>query len=117
VKRDGDRDLAFTGWILGSGKITMRQKGAPKECERGTEAWIFLTLGRRLVTAVTQWDRTSEPPNETNRAAAHQTAAAALAWLRQDTRNNMLGPASGAAWSEACQAWPGLEDEDVERVE
>lgn len=113
AKRDGDRDLAFSGWLLGKAEHGSGGTG-PKEWTRGTEVWVYLTTGRRIVTAVRQWKRGQEDHNS-YRAAAHETPGDALLWLKNDAGGE-LGFSSKNAWEEACRAWQGLEGEDVERV-
>lgn len=104
VQRDGDRDLAFRGWLIGTGRYEFDA--------RSIDVAIYLTTGGRLVTW-TAW----QAPSKTGRAgASHETAAGALAWLRQQNKGR-LGPASKAAWTQACTAWPPLEAEATERVE
>ena len=81
VTRDGDRDLAFEGWLLSEG---IRKPDILDNMSRGTSVRIYLTTGRRLVTAVRQWtqDQGGKVTREVNRAAVHTEPEAALSWLR-----------------------------------
>lgn len=132
IPRDGDVDLAFAGWLVGTGEM-----GSPSqhECDwtRGTTVAIYIAVSGRLVTHVRQWSRW-QGESEVNRAAAHDTPEAALAWLRldsegEDTRHlaqegaleaeaarlgARLGWASKRAWEAACETLDL--DLDVERV-
>src|SRR5207249_845874 len=56
VRRDGDRDLAFQGWLLGEGEHG-DALGDSTNFARGTEVRIYLTIGRKIVTTVRQWTR------------------------------------------------------------
>jgi len=118
VKRDGDRDLAFSGWILGIGTqlASEYQRQGNLSSSRGTQVVIYLTRGRQIVTSVKQWEKQSERTRDTHRGAAHKTPKAALEWLRKDAGGE-LGRASKSAWEEACATWPELEAEDVERID
>ncbi|NOX54289.1 MAG: hypothetical protein GXP27_07570 [Planctomycetes bacterium] len=58
VRRDGDRDLEFTGVELGSGSMgTGGTSGYACDFDRGTEVSIYRTTGGRYVAAVRQWSR------------------------------------------------------------
>lgn len=112
VKRDGQLDLSFYGWIIGS-----RMQATPRH-EKGTQVRVYLTNGGHLVTAVKQWTDgpDSEKKRVSRRAAVHESPSEALAWLIRDGRGR-LGPSSKAAWGQACQAVPSLAQSGVELVE
>ncbi len=116
VSRDGARDLVFVGRLVGEGEHgTGGSSGYARDWTRGTVVKIYLTAGRRIVTAVHQWSRW-QGEGDLYRAAAHETGAAALAWLVDDC-GGVLGPASKAAWEAACASCPELAGQDVEGVE
>jgi hypothetical protein len=107
VKRDGARDLSFRGWRIGCGS----HGGG---VGRGVEVAVYLTTGGRIITAVKRWT-SWQGEHDCYTAAAHRTAAAALAWLCDDA-SGQLGRASKEAWEEACDG--GLLDGlDVEHVD
>lgn len=109
VPRDGDLDLEFTGWIVGTG-----EQGDLRNSNRGTTVTIYLSSTGHIVTAVEQWTR-GRNPSSTYRAGVHTEAAAALAWLYNDC-GGTLGRASKQAWQAACQTLPALRGSDVKTL-
>lgn len=117
VLRDGDRDLRFTGWLLGEGEHgTGGNSGFRKDWTRGIVVQIYLTTGRRIVVGARRWSRW-QGEGEIHTAEACRTASEALSWLEADSRDGRLGPASKAAWEAACGRYAGLEGEDVEVID
>lgn len=114
VRRDGDRDLTFRGWLLGEGSHGTGSH-IQSQCDRGTMVQVYLTTGGRLVTAVYQWTRWQGEHGAT-RAAAHESADAALAWLVADA-GGKLGRASKEAWERACQTYPPIAAAETVEVE
>lgn len=113
VKRDGARDLAFQGELIGEGS-----HGGPGEFvsdwQHGTEVAIYLTNKAKLVTAVRQWT-IWEGESDVHRAAAHDTPQEAYQWLVRDC-GGTLGRASKEAWETACERCGVLAGFDVEEV-
>jgi hypothetical protein len=115
ITRDGERDLGFTGRVVGAGTCgTGGSSGYACDWNRGTDVNIYLTVGGRIVTAVHQWSMW-QGERDSYRAAVHDTPAAALVWLVEDAGGE-LGPASKEAWEEACSEAPELAGQDVEEV-
>ena len=107
LPRDDDLTLSFQGYLIGWNEV---DPNAP----RGTSVSIFVTRRDKIITFVHAWQR--EKDRTRNAAAVHTTAAEAVEWLKEDGRG-FLGHASREAWELACQAWPPLQGQDVERVE
>jgi hypothetical protein len=106
VARDGVRDLAFRGWLLGEGDRSFA--GGPY-----TTVEVYLTAAGAIVTSVEQG--TMGEGVGSARAAAHETPEAALAWLIEDAGGE-LGPASKEAWEAAGSAYPPIAEHAVERI-
>ena len=106
VARDGDRDLAFRGWLLGEG-----DRSIPGG--RYTTVEIYLTEAGAIVTSVEQG--TLGEGVGSARAAAHDTPEAALAWLIDDASGE-LGPASKEAWEAAGETYPPIAEHAVETI-
>ena len=113
IPRTGDRDLAFRGWLLSHAE----ERGGSPALTRAVDIDIYLTIRLRLVGHLCRWSlRGSEGLREEHRVAAHDSAAGLLAWLKQENAGSLDAP-SKRAWVRACQAWPGLKSEAVERVD
>jgi hypothetical protein len=113
LPRTGDRDLAFRGWLLSHAE----ERGGAPASQRGVDVDIYLTIGLRLVAHTCHWSlREGEGFRETHHVAAHETASSLVQWLKQHNAGR-LDPPSKRAWIGACQAWPGLKSEAVERVD
>ena len=113
IPRMGDRDLAFRGWLLSHAEE--RDDSPPPM--RGVDIDIYLTIRLRLVAHVCRWSlRDREGLREEHRVAAHDSAATLIEWLKQENAGRLDAP-SKRAWVRACQAWPGLKREAVERVD
>ena len=117
VFRDGDRDLQFRGWKVGKGTTgSGGTSGYACDWNRGTRVRIWITTGGRIITGAESWS-CWQGEEDRHRAAAHQSADLALAWLRGDSyTEDHLGPASKEAWEEACSAVPSLAGLDVEAI-
>lgn len=111
VVRDGELDLVFDGWLLGTGR---QGTGGWHPCDwtRGIEVRIWLTAGGSIVTGLHRWSRWPGE-SEHHLAAVHDTPEAALEWMRV---NGDLDPSAKDAWIRAAGAWSGLRAADVERV-
>jgi len=56
IRRDGDRDLSFKGWKIGSGEHgTGGTSGYEKDWNRGVEVKIYLTVSGRFVVKIYHW--------------------------------------------------------------
>ena len=114
--KDGALDIAVVGaWTIGFGQTVA--KSAPQSSQRGTDVEILLTAGGRLVTTRNSWTRTVDGSSEeSQRSDVHETPDAAYRWLINDG-NGKLGPASKAAWVQACRAFGPMAGLEFERVE
>jgi|GEM_PF-3190926 len=114
LERDRNLPLRFWGDKIGSG---VRQFEDDKGCDRGTEVIIYATTSGKIVTEVHQWNNDPNGESRSRRdAAAHSRPEDALEWLRQDGKGS-LGPASKAAWLEACETFEPLKRFAVEDVD
>src|SRR5256886_16220431 len=78
---------------------------------------LYLTIRLRLVAHLCRWSlREGEGLREEHRVAAHDSAAKLIEWLKHENAGRLDAP-SKRAWVRACQAWPGLKSEAVERVD
>ncbi len=93
IPRTGDRDLAFRGWLLSHAE----ERGGSPGLTRGV-------------------DIEGEGLRDEHRVAAHDSAAKLIEWLKRENAGSLDAP-SKRAWVRACQAWPGLKSEAVERVD
>ncbi len=108
VRRDGDRDLEFTGVQLGAGAMDTGTG-------RGTDVTIYRTAGGRYVVGVRAWTAWQDE-RDSHRAGVCEDAAQVLAWLRQDA-GGILGQASKDALEDAAQHDEELAAVLVERVD
>lgn len=113
VRRDGDKDLAFAGMLIGTGDYGTGGQ-APCDHTCGTEVEIYLTESAKIVTGVRQWSQW-QGEEDVHRAAVHDHPAGAYEWLVEDC-GGTLGRASKEAWEEACENCPALAGADVEEV-
>jgi len=113
IPRTGDRDLAFRGWLLSHAE----ERDSSATLTRGLDIDIYLTIRLRLVAHLCRWSlREGQGLREEHRVTAHDSAAELLEWLKQENAGRLDAP-SKRAWVRACQAWPGLKREAVERVD
>ncbi|TLY55021.1 MAG: hypothetical protein E6K55_04310 [Gemmatimonadetes bacterium] len=113
IPRTADRDLAFRGWPLSHAE---ERSGSPGAL-RGVDVDIYMTIGLRLVGHVCHWSLDDgEGFREEHHVAVHDTAPDLVQWLKQDNAGLLDAPRK-RAWIGACQAWPGLKREAVERVD
>lgn len=79
VVRDDERDLAFSGWKIGSGCDGTGGRD-PSDWTRRADVTVYATVTGRVVTAVertTRWE--GEYPR--HRASVHTSGGEAYAWL------------------------------------
>jgi hypothetical protein len=113
IPRTGDRDLAFRGWLLSHAE---ERRGGSGQTH-GVDIDIYLTIRLRLVAHVCRWSLgEGERLKEEHDVAAHDSAAKMVDWLKQENAGRLDAP-SKRAWVRACQAWPGIKSEAVERVD
>ena len=113
IPRTGDRDLAFRGWPLSHAE----ERGGSPGAVHGVDIDIYMTAGLRLVGHVCQWTlEEGRGLREAHRVAVHDTALELVQWLKEDNAGFLDAPRK-RAWIGACQAWPGLKREAVERVD
>lgn len=136
INRAGDRDLAFTGWLIGkatqpvSGSSIVSDEG--QSVDFGVDVCIYVTEAERIVTHSYRWtefaaraegddlfvDGFTGPHHREgdHNADWHDQVDSALDWLRDDA-GGRLGAASKEAWTEACRRWPELTPHEVEDVD
>lgn len=113
IPRTGDRDLAFRGWPLSHAE----ERGGPPGGLHGVDIDIYMTIGLRLVGHVCHWTLAEgQAFKEEHHVAVHDTALDLVEWLKRDNAGLLDAPRK-RAWIGACQAWPGLKREAVERVD
>ena len=113
IPRTADRDLAFRGWPLSHAE----ERGGTPGMLRGVDVAIYMTIGLRLVGHVCHWSlEEGQRFKEGHHVAVRDSAAELVQWLKQDNAGLLDAPRK-RAWIGACQAWPGLKREAVERVE
>lgn len=114
VRSDG-RDLEVVGWEIGVGRIGVGSAD-PSTWQRGTDVEIFLTAKGRLITTRNSWTRTPQGRSDSQTSQFHETPAAALQWLVDDGKGK-LGPASKAAWVQACRTFAPMAGLEFERID
>jgi len=93
------------------------ERGRSPGVAYGVDIDLYLTIRLRLVAHLCRWSlRDGEGLSEDHRVATHDSAAKLLEWLKQENAGRLDAP-SKRAWVRACQAWPGLKREAVERVD
>lgn len=120
VERQGDRDLAFSGWLIGYAEDETDPDGFGTV--RGVTVSIYATESDSLVLHTCRWEEREDSERTSTCEVAdfseftiQNTADAALEWLKEDA-GGKLGPTSKAAWEQACDNWSKLADEEVERI-
>lgn len=117
VRRDGDRDLSFSGWRLGEGSLgSGGSSGYPGDWTRGTDVTIYLTIGGSLLAHVHQWSR-YQGESDIHRVLGPVANPADLLWLLIEDAGGDLGRASKEAWEEACHTYPPLAEMETERID
>jgi hypothetical protein len=116
VQRDGERDLSFTGWLIGEGEVSSGKMDPEKYAvtERRVSVRVFVTQGGRFVGHVHRRWRFEEEYRDDARVC--DDGQALLDFLRE-TNNWSLGQASRDAWNAACKKFPPLAPLEVEVVE
>jgi hypothetical protein len=105
----GQLDVERQVWLLGEGEMLIGGKDRAT-AERWTTVEILLTKNLTILTY-----RESGGRNQASGAfGAHMTPAAALKWLIEDGKGK-LGPASKAAWVQACARFAPMRGMDVDR--
>ena len=107
IKRDGERDISFSGWVLGTSSM---KTGTG----RGTDVGIFRTEGGRYVVAVHQWTAW-DGERDLYRAGVCDGPEKLLQWVIDDC-NDVLGPASKEAMEAASLTDEGIEAILCERI-
>jgi len=108
LTRDGNRDLSFKGWELGTGSHGSGGNGDfACNWDRGTDVAIYRTEGGSFVISVKQWSRW-QGEGDLHRAAICDDAESVLNWLIEDC-GDVLGPASKEAFENAAVADPEID--------
>jgi hypothetical protein len=111
VPRDGELDVAFTGWEIGHGSIGWgSSKRAPPE------AWTSFTHVRLYLTAGGKWVSQVEkirPSWKESQAAIHDTPEEMFKWMTTEGYR----PATKQAWEEARKTLPTLPALELEEIE
>ncbi len=115
--KDGGLDIAVVGaWAVGFGR-TLAAGNQQSSVQRGTDVEILLTASGRLVTTRNSWTETADGSREeSQRSEVYETPDGAYRWLVNDGKGK-LGPASKAAWVQACRNVPPMSGLEYERVE
>lgn len=114
IRPDG-LDIQIAGWRIGLGQIGVPGKGSSRS-QRGVDVEIFVTEQGRLVTTRNAWTRAPDGGSHHSQTSqVHETPAAAYQWLLDDGKGK-LGPASKAAWVQACQTLAPMSGLEVERI-
>lgn len=116
ITRQGDRDIYVDCWLVGRGETLADTRPRTGEVQRGTTVELRLTVGGFLVTTRTAWTRTADESTESATGQVHSTPDLAYNWLIKDGKGK-LGPASKAAWVQACGNVPPMKEFAYERVE
>lgn len=121
LERAGDRDLAFSGWLIGFGE----QKTEPRYTSadlRGVTVSIYATDSDNLVIHSCRWEKREDKERTSDcevvaftEWSTEANADAALKWLIKDA-GGKLGPTSKSAWEQACENWSKLASKKVERI-
>lgn len=122
IERAGDRDLAFTGWVIGHARECRDVQSGRAWCVSVT---LFATQTGFIVAHACRWQEVHADPRT---IAAEQTdiqcstfaresflVDAVLNWLVEDA-GGKLGPTSKAAWEQACENWEDLSEARFERL-
>lgn len=116
VTRDGDLDLSFKGWKIGTGSHGWgNTSGFAKDNHRGIKVAIYLTTGSNLVVSIHRWTHWQNE-DDSYCARSFQSPNELFAFLKMDN-NGDLGIASKEAWEAACDEWICLAGKNVEEVE
>lgn len=126
IPREGDRDLAFTGWLLSKKthptRVYNETTNEGRAVDAGIDLCIYATEAGRIVTHSLRWTEYARHESGerfregTVKATWHVDAEAALAWLRDDS-GGRLGDLSKTVWTEACRRWPELSMHEFEAVD
>lgn len=112
LRRDGDRDLSFNGWLIG-----FAEHG--REEDRGVAVSIYGTESEKLVMHACRWEtyggKKHYDCNTKVFGIQSWEIGDALDWLKKDA-GGKLGQTSKAAWEEACENFPTLRGEEVESI-
>ncbi len=108
----GGRDIYAPGWLVGHGHVESPRTG---DTVRTLDVEIRLTPEGNFV--VTRISRSSGPERNSagSTGAVRSTPALAYEWLLEDG-NGKLGPASKAAWVQACRTVPPMNGLEYERI-
>lgn len=122
LPRDGDRDLSFSGWLVGEAQqvipTSFRNTGGNDPYKKVVEVRIYLTPGGAIITACHRYEQPldgSAVRAATITAAAHRKFEDAISWLKADA-GGKLGQAGKAAWVNACRSIPELQAQEYEHV-
>jgi hypothetical protein len=112
VKRDGGRDIAFNGWLLGQGQhFSGKERG--DEVEREIYADIYITAGGNYVGHLLRMWAFRERGKED--AIVCITGEELLQFF--EGSDGSIGPASRDAWNTACANFPPLTPLAVEMID
>lgn len=117
--RDGGLDMQVVGaWTIGKGQFGDDEDAEPTtRTLRGTTVRVLLTTTGRFVTTRTRWrNHVGGSSEESSTGGVYGSPAQVLDWLISDGEGK-LGPASKAAWTEACRHVPPMNGLQYERVE
>lgn len=116
LHRDGERDIVFSGALLGEGQILggqRREGDADWWYERGTVVSIYLTTSARFVVHVNRWTEWGE--SERDSVTVVDTGEQLLEALKEGN-GGKFGAASRDAWNAACAKHEPLRPLEMERL-
>jgi hypothetical protein len=108
----GGRDIYAPGWLVGHGHVEAPAGG---DTVRTLDVEIRLTPEGNFVLTRTSRSSHREGGAAGSTGAVRSTPALAYEWLLEDGRGK-LGPASKAAWVQACRAVPPMNGLEYERI-
>jgi len=114
--RSGSLDLVVqAAWKVGFGQILVGSDD-PSTAHRGTDVEILLTEGGRFVVTRRSWTQHPQGSEDSQRSQVCVAPYEVLQWLVADG-DERLGPASKAAWIQACQTVPAMAGLEFEHVD
>ncbi len=109
----GGRDIHASAWLVGHGHVEAPGNG---NATRTLDVEIRLTPeGNFVVTRINRTVGADSSVNQSSTGGVRSTPAALYDWLLSDAKGK-LGPASKAAWVQACRTVPPMNGLEFERI-
>lgn len=115
VGREKEKDLAFSGWIVGTGSVGWgpSKRSPPSEWTRSTDVRIYLTAGGKWICQVERRGHRGMT-QAISQATIHEKPEEVFKWL---TRDGVVGPVTKGAWESVRKTFPSLPELAIERVD